>query len=195
MDYAKLAVDFLQNIRPLLGRISLCSESDAYTFLGQEAVRGSTKLEGAYRISFLHCLTNVDLNRTAGNLGHSYGESNCTDFWIACIDEDDGSGIDVAEVALGVCTTRWIVAHGECVGNWHSTRAFLDVSLCYHTIDWNVPAMVVGTIEIALEDGASNALLRRRIVVQQMLQAVRLRFDPAVRRQRVNLSLLRARFN
>ena len=37
-----------------------------------------------------------------------------------------------------------------------------------------MPAMVVGSIEKGLEDSASDVLLRRWIVVQQMLQAVRL---------------------
>ena len=68
MDRTQLAVDFLQNIMPLVGRISLCSECDAYTFLEKKAVRGSTKLEVAKRISLLHLLTNVALNRTAGDL-------------------------------------------------------------------------------------------------------------------------------
>ena len=171
MDCTQLAVDFLQNIRPMLGWISLCSEGDGYTFHKQEAVRGSTKLEGAYRISFLHRLTNVALNRTAGDLGQSYGdEDDCANFWIACINEDDGSGIDVVAIAYGVCTTRRVVAQEErcCI-----IRVSLDMSLGYRTVDWNVPAMEVDRVDNGLEDGASDVFLRRWIVVQQMLQAVR----------------------
>ena len=70
----------------------------------------------------------------------------------------------------------WLrLAHGE---RFCTIRAFLDISLGYCTVDWNVRAMVEIWSEVSLEDGASNVLLRRWIVVRQMFQAVRLGFDP-----------------